>query len=78
MQDDFFKDPEEEREQRRSAGELVQRCNPERLLAFVQKRVADSGSYPTLLECKKEFGGIIGVLIDYQTLIKSGRLTKRY
>jgi hypothetical protein len=45
------------------------RCTPELLLEFMAKL----GKYPTLAELKKEFGGILGPMVDGWELQRTGR-----
>ncbi len=67
---DFFTpDPDEEKDAEPTKDI---RCTPERLLAFINRL----GRMPTLKECKTEFGGILGVLIDGWALQKAGLLPK--
>ena len=49
-----------------------ERCTPERLLEFVGRIKRLHGRSPTLHECKAEFGGIIGPLVDYWELKRRG------
>ncbi len=44
------------------------RCTPELLRAYI----LDLGRYPTLQECKKRFGGILGPIFDGWELQRRG------
>lgn len=50
----------------------TERCTPERLLAFYR----ELGRKPTLGECKKRFGGILGPMVDGWELQRRGLLPK--
>lgn len=59
-------DPDEDREMRGPPRDW--KCSPEKLLAFIRRL----GRVPTLAECKTEFGGILGAMMDYGTLRERG------
>lgn len=61
-------DPEEEKDKR--SRQHAARCTPDLLLEFINKL----GRMPTLHECKQEFGGILGPMLDGWTLRDQGRL----
>ncbi len=48
------------------------RCTPEKLLAFVQECLKAQGRHPSLAECKKRFGGLLGPLLDGWELKERG------
>jgi hypothetical protein len=50
----------------------MERCTPERLLAFYNQTVAETGKPPDLRDIKRKFGGILGPLIDSFTLVDQG------
>lgn len=66
----FFEDPEEEREARRRP--VDNRCTPDKLLEFIRKTIKTTGKFPTLRDCKHQFGGIIGPMLDLWSLQKQG------
>ena len=49
-----------------------ERCTPEKLLAFIRTCVRFNGKQPTLLEIKRQFGGILGPMVDYWKLKDQG------
>lgn len=40
-----------------------QKCTPETLLVFIRESIRKHNRWPTLLECKAEFGGILSAMI---------------
>lgn len=51
-----------------------ERCNPERLLAFINETIKATGKQPTLLDLKHKFGGILGPMVDFWKLKEQGKL----
>lgn len=49
-------------------------CTPDKLHAYLLKYRQDTGKSPTLAELKKEFGGVLGVMVDAFALQRQGRL----
>jgi hypothetical protein len=50
------------------------RCTPEKLEAYIRKHVQATGQIPTLHSCIKQFGGILGALVDLWELDRRGTL----
>lgn len=46
-----------------SRPERVERCTPEKLLAFIEETRKATGRSPTLKDCKDRFGGILGAIV---------------
>jgi hypothetical protein len=67
----FTWDPDAEKEEQQRSG-FTSKCTEETLLAFIAKL----GRMPTLAECKKEFGGIIGALTIGWKLQDEGRFPR--
>lgn len=51
-------------------------CTPELLLEFIRKTQKLQNRFPTLLEIKHEFGGIIGAIVDGWELQRRGLIKK--
>ncbi len=64
-----FRDFTEEQDEHTVGRPLFSRCTPEKLLAYMLK----IGHIPSLAECKKQFGGILGPMFDGWELQRSGR-----
>ncbi len=65
----FTPDPDEHELTHRGVSRL---CTPDTLLAFM----LDLGRYPTLQECKDEFGGILAAMFCGWRLQAEGRWPK--
>lgn len=60
--DESFDDPDEQtRERPRPADN---RCTPAKLEAFCRTMLREHGRFPTLLEIKNQFGGLLGAYVD--------------
>jgi hypothetical protein len=70
-EDEFPIDPDEEREKARSKS--MERCTPAKLRAFILESVVATGKPPTLEDCKKKWGGILGVFCDLWQLDRTGQ-----
>lgn len=70
----FWEEEEEEAqaEALREPGE-DRHCSPDKLLEFIWSL----GRMPTLQECKKHFGGILGPLFDGWELERQGRFPQQ-
>lgn len=63
--------PEEKDDEPCDPGE-DRRCSPEKLLAFIQDHRRTTGKKPTLEDCKRRFGGILGPMVDFWELRRRG------
>lgn len=57
----------------RDPGEVVPKCTPETLTAFIRKWLKTNGREPDLRDIKQEFGGILGAHRAAWELDKQGK-----
>ncbi len=72
FKDLFFEFDEDEDEPVRFEPGEMERCTPERLLAFINEVKAATGKPPTLRDCRQRFGGILGPIVDSWELRRRG------